>query len=216
MSSKGGSGARCRGLGTSRPEPEAGLTARRQGGRGLTHNGGSSCARKDLHGSSRSRIHCEERHESCQATSHPSNGICWLLSRRREALIHGNSWVSGEASAMSTATQQQRRSPLGLFPDKSAPRLYDRIVEVLRVRHYSRRTEEAAGRAKGQIDQAGHEPHVSAFVCDTPFGRWLRHPHGARTAGPQRRSNDVDLHPHPEPRRTRRPQSCRRIGSPAR
>jgi len=29
-----------------------------------------------------------------------------------------------------------------LFPDKSAPRLYDRIVEVLRVRHYSRRTEE--------------------------------------------------------------------------
>jgi integron integrase len=32
---------------------------------------------------------------------------------------------------------------VGLFPDKSAPRLYDRIVEVMRVRHYSRRTEEA-------------------------------------------------------------------------
>jgi integron integrase len=30
-----------------------------------------------------------------------------------------------------------------LFPDKSAPRRYDQIVEVLRVRHYSRRTEEA-------------------------------------------------------------------------
>lgn len=42
-----------------------------------------------------------------------------------------------------TATTQQRRSPLGLFPDKPAPRLYDRIVEVLRVRHYSRRTEQA-------------------------------------------------------------------------
>lgn len=38
---------------------------------------------------------------------------------------------------------QSRRSPLGLFPDKPAPRLYNRIREVLRVRHYSRRTEEA-------------------------------------------------------------------------
>jgi integron integrase len=43
---------------------------------------------------------------------------------------------------MSTATKQ-RRSPLGLFLDKPAPRLYDHTVEVLRVRHYSRRTEEA-------------------------------------------------------------------------
>ena len=43
---------------------------------------------------------------------------------------------------MDTATLH-RRAPLGLFPDKSAPRLYDRIVEVLRVRHHSRRTEEA-------------------------------------------------------------------------
>ena len=36
-----------------------------------------------------------------------------------------------------------RRSPLGLFPGQSAPRLYDRVVEVLRTRHYSRRSEEA-------------------------------------------------------------------------
>ncbi len=43
---------------------------------------------------------------------------------------------------MTTATQRCR-SPLGLFPDKPAPRMYDRIVEVLRVRHYSRRTVEA-------------------------------------------------------------------------
>lgn len=42
-----------------------------------------------------------------------------------------------------TTRTQRRRSPLGLFPDKPAPRLYDRMVEVLRVRHYSRRTEDA-------------------------------------------------------------------------
>lgn len=41
-----------------------------------------------------------------------------------------------------TATEQHR-TPLGLFADKPVPRLYDRIVEVLRVRHYSLRTEEA-------------------------------------------------------------------------
>ncbi|MBI3695385.1 MAG: integron integrase, partial [Acidobacteria bacterium] len=35
------------------------------------------------------------------------------------------------------------RSPLGLFPAQPTPRLYDRVVEVLRTRHYSRRTEEA-------------------------------------------------------------------------
>ncbi|MBX3419929.1 MAG: integron integrase [Pirellulaceae bacterium] len=43
---------------------------------------------------------------------------------------------------MTTATEQHR-TPLGLYADKPVPRLYDRIVEVLRVRHYSRRTEEA-------------------------------------------------------------------------
>jgi len=37
----------------------------------------------------------------------------------------------------------QCRSPLGLFPDTPAPRLYGRVVEGLRVHHYSRRTEEA-------------------------------------------------------------------------
>ena len=35
------------------------------------------------------------------------------------------------------------RSPLGLFPGQASPRLYDRIVETLRARHYSRRTEQA-------------------------------------------------------------------------
>ena len=38
---------------------------------------------------------------------------------------------------------RERRSPLGCFPGQPTPRLYDRVVEVLRARHYSRRTEEA-------------------------------------------------------------------------
>jgi integron integrase len=33
--------------------------------------------------------------------------------------------------------------PLGLFPGSPEPRLYNRVVEALRARHYSRRTEEA-------------------------------------------------------------------------
>ena len=36
-----------------------------------------------------------------------------------------------------------RRHPSGMFPGQPTPRLYDRVVEVLRTRHYSRRTEEA-------------------------------------------------------------------------
>lgn len=40
-------------------------------------------------------------------------------------------------------TTNSRPAPLRLFPDRPSPRLYDRIIEVLRVRHYSRRTEEA-------------------------------------------------------------------------
>ena len=35
-----------------------------------------------------------------------------------------------------------RQSPLGLFPAQPTPRHYDRVVEVLRARHYSRRTEQ--------------------------------------------------------------------------
>jgi len=36
-----------------------------------------------------------------------------------------------------------RRSPLGLYPGPPTPRLYDCVVEALRTRHHSRRTEEA-------------------------------------------------------------------------
>ena len=36
-----------------------------------------------------------------------------------------------------------RIQPLGLFPGKPTPRLYDALIEAFRVRHYSRRTEKA-------------------------------------------------------------------------
>ncbi len=42
---------------------------------------------------------------------------------------------------MSTAGRSTK--PLGLFPGQPTPRLYDHLVGVLRVRHDSRRTEEA-------------------------------------------------------------------------
>jgi hypothetical protein len=35
------------------------------------------------------------------------------------------------------------RSPLGLFPAEPTPKVYDRVVEILRTRHYSRPTEQA-------------------------------------------------------------------------
>ncbi len=40
-------------------------------------------------------------------------------------------------------TTRIRPAPLDLFADRTSPRLYDRIVEVPRGRHYSRRTEDA-------------------------------------------------------------------------
>jgi hypothetical protein len=38
-------------------------------------------------------------------------------------------------------TAGQRPKPLGLFQGEATPRLYDHLIGVLRVRHYSRRTE---------------------------------------------------------------------------
>ncbi|MEQ8787833.1 MAG: integron integrase [Pirellulaceae bacterium] len=43
---------------------------------------------------------------------------------------------------MSNSTNRSR-PPLRLLPDRPSPRLYDAIVEAFRVRHYSRRTEQA-------------------------------------------------------------------------
>jgi hypothetical protein len=55
---------------------------------------------------------------------------------------HGLPAYLCEEGAMSKS-MADRRSPLGLFPGQPMPRLYDRVVKVLRTRHYSRRTEEA-------------------------------------------------------------------------
>jgi len=95
------------------------------------------------------------------------------------------------------ALTERRPPPLGFFPGQAAPRLYDRIVEVLRVRHYSRRTEEA---------------YVHWIRRYIEFHR-LRHPHGPGIAGPQRCPDNHDLHPCPEPRRARSPQPRGRPGS---
>ncbi len=57
-------------------------------------------------------------------------------TRRRKELT--NSQSGGVINPVSSSG-----GPLGLFPGQPAPRLYDRVVEVLRARHYSRRTEEA-------------------------------------------------------------------------
>ena len=40
-------------------------------------------------------------------------------------------------------TASAKTKPLGLFQGEPTPRLYDHLIGVLRVRHYSRRTEEA-------------------------------------------------------------------------
>jgi hypothetical protein len=37
----------------------------------------------------------------------------------------------------------QSTEPLGLFPGQPRPRLYDRMIEALRVHHYSLQTERA-------------------------------------------------------------------------
>lgn len=42
-----------------------------------------------------------------------------------------------------TGILAHKPQPLGLFPDSPTPRLYDRIIDALRVHHDSRRTEEA-------------------------------------------------------------------------
>ena len=44
-----------------------------------------------------------------------------------------------------------RRLPLGLFPGQPIPRLYDRMVEVLRTRHCSRRSANAVVRANRSV-----------------------------------------------------------------
>ena len=42
---------------------------------------------------------------------------------------------------MTTAPARQRRLSMGLSPGQPEPRLYDRVVEMLRTSRYSRRTD---------------------------------------------------------------------------
>ncbi len=69
-------------------------------------------------------------------------------------------------------TASRPTEPLGLFPGKPKPRLYDRAIEVLRVHHYSRRTKRAyVGWIRrflefhhGRHPALMTEPEVTAFL----------------------------------------------------
>lgn len=66
------------------------------------------------------------------------------------------------------------RRPIGLYPGRDEPRLHDRLVEVLRTRHYSPRTERSyvhwIGRFlrfhDGRHPRELAEPDVNAFLSD--------------------------------------------------
>ena len=82
---------------------------------------------------------------------------------------------------MVTASRQSE--PLGLFPGKPTPRLYDAVIEAMRVRHYSRRTEQA---------YVNWIRRFILFPYPPPSERtWRsrRQPHGAGTARTQGRSH---------------------------
>ncbi len=67
-------------------------------------------------------------------------GVVWMVEMCHNS--RGQYDNLQELPVMNNSTRE-RRSPLGCFPGQPTPRLYDRVVEVLRARHYSRRTEEA-------------------------------------------------------------------------
>ena len=59
----------------------------------------------------------------------------------------------------------QRRSPLGLFPGEPEPRLYDRVVETLRARHWLDGPVEALNRARDVIRQASTRVQARGRRC---------------------------------------------------
>jgi hypothetical protein len=91
------------------------------------------------------------------------------------------------------AVRTVRSKPLGLFPDRSAPRLYNRIGEVLHVKHDSRRTEEA---------------YVTWIGRSIEFHR-QRYPHDSGTARSLGCESHNDRHPSVNSERQRSPQSGR-------
>ena len=60
-------------------------------------------------------------------------------------MLNGSNTGNGQVitRAVPMPTTAQRPKPWGLFPGQRTPRLYDSMIEVLRTRHYSRRTEQA-------------------------------------------------------------------------
>jgi len=100
----------------------------------------------------------------------------------------------------------QRRLPLGLFSDQPWPRLYDRIIQVLRVKDLDfERGEITVRESKGGKDrvtmlpqavirplqehlrgvQTIHQqdlPHLSPLLRNAPSALRLRHPHRAGVA----------------------------------
>lgn len=78
-----------------------------------------------------------------------------------------------------TASTPSRRSALGLFPGRDSPRLYDRIVQVLRTKHYSPRTEDAYVNwirrfvtfCEGYHPRELSERDINAFISDLAVTR---------------------------------------------
>lgn len=74
---------------------------------------------------------------------------------------------------MSDPTDPRRRAP-GFFPDRSEPRLYDRVVEALRSRHYRRRAEEAYGYWIGRSIAFHGDEHPRRLAEDVGRSRRTR------------------------------------------
>jgi integron integrase len=72
------------------------------------------------------------------------------------------------------AVAYQVRSPLGLFPGLATARLYDCVVQALRVPHYSRRTEEAYLHWIGRFVRF-HEHQHPRQLAEGDLNRFLTH-----------------------------------------
>ncbi len=68
----------------------------------------------------------------------------------------------------------QVRSPLGSFPGRATARLYDSLVQALRVRHYSRRTEEAYIHWIGRFIRF-HQRRHPRQLAETDVNHFLTH-----------------------------------------
>jgi len=66
------------------------------------------------------------------------------------------------------------RSPLGLIPGQATPRLYDTIVQALRVGHYSRRTEEAYIHWIGRVIRF-HQRRHPRQLAESDVNHFLTH-----------------------------------------